>query len=212
MVTNILSQSDRLGHEIDKIISLGRLEASDFSPDLAEVPAKRILARIVVPFQSEALERDIDLSLANEAGNAVLFADGRDLQRALRALVENALKFTPDGGKVVVRCHADDENVVFEVVDDGIGIAPQDQEIIFERFIQLENPLTREHGGSGLGLSFASEIMKAHGTRIEVESELGEGAVFRFRLPRADRQPEKAREAATAFRVATIPTNQRLAK
>ena len=211
MVDNILSQSDRLGHEIDKIISLGRLEASDFSPDLNEVPAKRILTKIPVPFESAAKEKGIRLTLTDESKGAVVLADTRDIQRALRALVENALKFTPEGGEVEIRATTEDEHVVFEVRDDGIGIAPQDHEVIFERFIQLENPLTRQHGGSGLGLSFAAEIMKAHGTRIEVESELGEGAVFRFRLPRVCEQTDQLRDAASALRMAKLATNQRLA-
>lgn len=208
LILNILSQSDRLGHEIDKIISLGRLEASDFAPDLSEVSAEQILAKIPVPFRGEAKEKGIDFTVSDESDGATLVADGRDIQRAIRALVENALKFTPDGGRVTVRSLAEEDYVVFEVEDTGIGIAPQDQKVIFEKFIQLENPLTRKHGGSGLGLSFASEILKSHGSRIEVESDLGKGATFRFRLPRARRRAG-AGPAAVSVRTDSKATTQR---
>jgi signal transduction histidine kinase len=119
--------------------------------------------------------------------------------------VENAIKFTPKGGTVDVLVVLREESVVFEVKDTGIGIAPQDQVVIFEKFIQLENPLTRKYGGSGLGLSFASEILRAHGCRIEVESELGKGAAFRFRLPL---MPEEALAGGTPLKTNSTENSQ----
>ena len=107
----------------------------------------------------------------------------RDIRRAIRALLENALKFTPEGGSIALRAAPDGEGVLFEVKDTGIGIAPEHHQVIFEKFTQIENPLTRKYGGSGLGLGFAAEIVEAHRSKIEVESELGKGATFRFRLP-----------------------------
>ncbi|MEN8151072.1 MAG: ATP-binding protein [Planctomycetota bacterium] len=196
MVSDILSQSDRLGHEIDKIISLGRLESSDFAPDLDESSASDILKRLVVPFENEAKEKGIDLAVEDVTDGAMVSANARDIRRAVRALVENALKFTPEGGSVALRISAEPDHVLFEVEDTGIGIAPQDHEVIFETFNQLENPLTRKYGGSGLGLTFVAEILKAHGTKVDLESELGEGATFRFRLPRV--QEEADGELATA--------------
>jgi len=196
VVGNILSQSDRLGHEIDKIISLGRLESSDFAPDLDEISARDIVKRIAAPFENDATEKGIRLNVEDDTDGALVSANARDIRRAIRALVENALKFTPEGGEVTLRMVSEREHVLFEVVDSGIGIAPQDHSVIFETFIQLENPLTRKHGGSGLGLCFVAEILKAHGTRVEVKSELGNGATFRFRLPRV--QEESGGELATA--------------
>ncbi len=189
-VLHILSQTDRLANEIDKIISLGRLEAEDFAPDLALVSVQDILRRLLAPFEAEAAKRGITLTLHDEAGDRFVHADVRDIRRAVRALVENALKFTPEGGTVDVRAVAGRDGVLFEVVDSGIGIAREHHQIIFEKFIQLENPLTRKYGGSGLGLSFASEIVEAHRSKIEVESELGKGACFRFLLPTSDATPE----------------------
>jgi signal transduction histidine kinase len=196
VVETILSQSDRLGHEIDKIINLGRLDSADFALDVDEISARDILKRLVTPFENDAREKGIDLKVVDDTDGAMVSANARDIRRAIRALLENALKFTPEGGEVTLRIDAEDEHVLFEVTDTGIGIAPQDHEVIFETFIQLENPLTRKHGGSGLGLCFVAEILKAHGTGIDVISELGEGATFRFRLPRV--HEEAGVELATA--------------
>jgi PAS domain S-box-containing protein len=196
MVADILSQSDRLGHEIDKIISLGRLDSSDFAPDLDEISASDILKRLTTPFENDAKEKGIHLDVVDETDGAVVSANARDIRRAIRALMENALKFTPEGGEVLLRIAPEEDHILFEVEDTGIGIAPQDHEVIFETFIQLENPLTRKHGGSGLGLCFVAEILKAHGSTIELTSELGKGATFRFRLPRV--REETDGELATA--------------
>ena len=182
-VRHILTQTDRLAHEIDKIISLGRLEAEDFAPDLELVSVGEILKTLVKPFEVEAEKRGLRLVVADETHDHFVYADVRDIRRAIRALLENALKFTPEGGSIALRAAPDGEGVLFEVKDTGIGIAPERHQVIFEKFTQLENPLTRKYGGSGLGLSFAAEIVEAHRSKIEVESELGKGATFRFRLP-----------------------------
>jgi PAS domain S-box-containing protein len=186
ILADMLSQSDRLGHEIDKVICLGRLDVADFAPDLQVVPAAKLIKAVVPPFEAEAKEKNLSLKVAEEAGDAAVNADVLDIRRALRALIENAVKFTPEGGEVTVRLRVENGSVVFEVSDTGIGIPEKDQSSIFEKFIQLENPLTRQFGGSGLGLSFAVAIIEAHGSRIEVESAPGEGSTFRFRLPRSE--------------------------
>jgi PAS domain S-box-containing protein len=204
MVQSILSQTDRLGHEIDKIINLGRLDASDFSPDTSGVEVRVILKKLATPFQVQANEKQISLVAEEGPEDLKVLADQRDIRRALQALVENALKFTPEGGSVEIRTVTEPDAVVFQVRDTGIGVAPEDHEFIFEKFTQLENPLTRQYGGSGLGLSFASGIVRAHGSAIEVESELGEGATFSFRLRRIG---EDLREALVA--AATVTEQER---
>jgi signal transduction histidine kinase len=186
ILSDMLSQSDRLGHEIDKVICLGRLDAEDFAPDLQVIRASRLLKQVVPPFEAEAKEKNLELIVTDQAGDAEVNADAVDIRRAIRALIENAVKFTPEGGEVEVRLDVADGEVVFEVRDTGIGIPANRQTTIFEKFIQLENPLTRQYGGSGLGLSFAAAIIEAHGSKISVESAPEEGSTFRFRLPRAE--------------------------
>ena len=113
----------------------------------------------------------------------MLWADRADLRRACQALIENAVKFTPDGGAVQVVIERRGTEVRFVVRDTGIGIDPRYHRRIFEKFFQVEDPLTRHHGGAGLGLFVAKGIVESHGSRIEVQSQLGRGAEFSFALP-----------------------------
>lgn len=114
-----------------------------------------------------------------------VLADLRELPRVLRAIGENAVRFSGEGGRVLLRAVTEPEGVRFEVLDDGIGIDAGDQARIFEPFVRLENPITRRHGGCGLGLAYAARIVAAHGSRIEVHSQVGQGARFSFLLPYA---------------------------
>ena len=106
--------------------------------------------------------------------------------RMLENLASNAIKFTPDGGSVELRV-AYDENrqvVTLSMVDTGIGIAPEDQERIFERFFQVDSTSTRKYNGSGLGLALVREYADVQGFAISVESEVGKGSAFVITVPK----------------------------
>ncbi|MGK0521572.1 MAG: NtrC-family two-component system sensor histidine kinase KinB [Planctomycetota bacterium] len=187
---SIREQSVRLEHQIDKLINLGNLESEDYGQDREVVAMDDFLAGLLMPFEQPARDRRIGLSLESEADGPQLFVDRADLRRACQALIENAVKFARDDGHVRVTVVADGEGQRFCVSDDGIGIDPRYQRRIFEKFFQVEDPLTRHHGGAGLGLFVARGIVEAHGSRIEVSSQLGQGADFSFMLP--IHQPELA--------------------
>lgn len=187
---SIREQSVRLEHQIDKLINLGNLESGDYGQDREVVAMDDFLAGILMPFEQPARDRRVALSLECEVDDAQLFVDRADLRRACQALIENAVKFARDDGRVRVSVVADGEGQRFCVSDDGIGIDPRYQRRIFEKFFQVEDPLTRHHGGAGLGLFVAKGIIEAHGSRMEVSSQLGQGADFSFMLPIY--QPEHA--------------------
>ena len=105
------------------------------------------------------------------------------LHRALLILIDNAAKYTPQGGSVKVRLEAHSKYAVASVSDTGMGIAKEDVAHIFDRFWRADKARSREHGGAGLGLSIAKWIVKMHGGSIDVESELGKGSVFHLRIP-----------------------------
>jgi signal transduction histidine kinase len=105
------------------------------------------------------------------------------LQQILSNLLSNAIKFTPEGGTVTLKAVTDGFHVVIMVTDTGVGIAPEDQELVFEKFRQAGNPLTREHAGTGLGLSIVRELSKLLGGEVSLVSELGRGSTFTVRLP-----------------------------
>ncbi len=181
---SIREQSVRLEHQIDKLINLGNLESADYGQDREVITVADLATGLLAPFEQPARDRHIELGFEVVGSEVRLFADRADLRRACQALVENAVKFAKDGGRVEVRIEAmPDGGLRFGVADDGIGIDPRYQRRIFEKFFQVEDPLTRHHGGAGLGLFVARGIVEAHGSRIEVSSQLGSGADFSFVLP-----------------------------
>jgi two-component system phosphate regulon sensor histidine kinase PhoR len=181
---SIREQSVRLEHQIDKLINLGNLESADYGQDREVISVTDLAAGLLAPFEQPARDRRIKLSFHVDPTEQSLYADRVDLRRACQALIENAVKFARDDGNVEVRIEAtDDDGLRFGVHDDGIGIDPRYHRRIFEKFFQVEDPLTRHHGGAGLGLFVARGIVEAHGSRIEVSSQLGSGADFSFVLP-----------------------------
>lgn len=193
---SIREQSIRLEHQIDKLINLGNLESADYGQDREVFTVNEFVAGLMVPFEQPARDRRIDLSIAVDASDEMMFADRADLRRACQALIENAVKFARDGGRVAVRIERSGDSLRFRVADDGIGVDPRYHRRIFEKFFQVEDPLTRHHGGAGLGLFVAKGIVEAHGSRIEVSSQLGQGADFSFVLPLQRQAPVTAVAAA----------------
>jgi signal transduction histidine kinase len=116
-----------------------------------------------------------------------LFADREKVTHVLNNLIGNAIEFTPTGGHVWVRAwHADDDGQsahFIEVGDDGIGIAPEHQQFVFDEFAQVDSSASRQHHGTGLGLTIARRLVELHGGRIWVESKPGEGSRFIFTIP-----------------------------
>ena len=105
------------------------------------------------------------------------------LRRLLLILLDNALKYTPAGGRVTLAARRDAQEVTISVADTGAGIAPDDLPHVFERFWRADKVRSREAGGAGLGLAIARQIAELHGARLDVQSEPGRGSIFSVRLP-----------------------------
>jgi len=205
VVESIREQSLRLEHQIDKLINLGHLESDNYGQDREVFPLSDFVTGLIAPFEQPARDRQIELQFACAVEDLPLHADRADLRRACQALIENAVKFTADGGKVWVHVrHRADGSVEFAVKDTGIGVDPRYQRRIFEKFFQVEDPLTRHHGGAGLGLFVSRGIVEAHGSRIEVSSRLGQGAEFSFALPLYQRRAVES----TAVAAVSAPVQQ----
>jgi signal transduction histidine kinase len=134
-------------------------------------------------FRPLAEKKNIDLRSQLEPGIPVLRQDVVKLQQILSNLLSNAIKFTPEGGRVLLRAESDAVTIELTVTDTGVGIAPEEQELVFEKFRRSGNPLTREHDGTGLGLSIVRELTKLLGGEVTLQSELGRGSTFTVRLP-----------------------------
>ena len=142
------------------------------------VSAAQQTVRIMRPF-AEKKDIVIDEELPKRAE---IHADEQKIRQLILILVDNAVKYTPEHGRISVRVQEEKGNVELFVSDTGIGIAPEHQERIFERFYRVDKARSRRMGGNGLGLAIAREIVEAHGGSITLESEPGKGTTFRVQL------------------------------
>lgn len=209
VMESIREQSLRLEHQIDKLINLGHLESDDqYGQDLEVFGVHDLVSHSVAPFEQAAANRDIGLDIEFIGEDCIVEGDRADLRRAIQAVVENAVKFTADGGSVAVTVDSSaGDHVGISIRDDGAGIDPRYHRRIFEKFFQVEDPLTRHHGGAGLGLFFARGIVRAHGSQIQVTSELGAGATFAFELQIAEEASEEALAETGSAAPAPEPTH-----
>ena len=150
---------------------------------VAEFSIYDVCEGMLTMFRPMAEKKNIDLRGAFAPDMPLLRQDVVKLQQILSNLLSNAIKFTPEGGRVLLKAEADKTHVVLTVTDTGVGIAAEEQELVFEKFRQAGNPLTREHAGTGLGLSIVRELTKLLGGEVTLQSELGRGSTFTVRLP-----------------------------
>lgn len=186
-VQRIEEQADRLHALILDILQLARLESGQQPFEITDVPVATTMARCVEQFQETAAGRQIDLRAESPPSDVFVWADAEGIEMILNNLLDNAIKYTPAGGRVVVRATAVGESVRLEVEDNGIGIAPEDQERVFERFYRVDRARSRELGGTGLGLAIVKHLAHSFGGSVGVESQLGKGSVFWVELPRGGR-------------------------
>ena len=182
---DILSSSKHLLNLINEVLDLSKIEsgkAKFYLTNLALTEVIESLARTMLPILAS---RQQSLDIEIEDGLPLVYADKAKVNEVLLNLLSNATKFTPDGGKLKIEAVREDNWCQVSVIDNGIGIKQEDQERLFEPFYQLDNPLTREKSGTGLGLTIVKQIIEKHGGQIWVESEYGKGSRFTFTLPLA---------------------------
>lgn len=182
-VDNIWTQLTRMYRIISGILDLERVQAG--TPAFENCALGDVLRRVVGELMDQACSKGLELDLAIEGDLPPVVGDSQQLAQALTNLVENAVKFTPAGGRVMVRAKGDSNGVMVDVADTGIGIRAEDQPKIFERFYRGQQQGFVNVGGSGLGLSLVKAIVNSHKGEIELESEPGRGTVFHVWLPAA---------------------------
>ena len=185
-VGNIQSSGQRLLNLINDILDLAKIEAGKMQVRLEEfhyLPPVAAEGVDRAPIRPMAERKNIDLRVQIDPDLPTLRQDPTKVQQILQNLLSNAIKFTPEGGRVVLKADADPRFLTITVTDTGIGIAPEEQELVFQKFRRSGNPLTRENPGTGLGLSISRELAKLLGGEITLKSELGQGSTFTVRLP-----------------------------
>ncbi len=180
------NETERLAKLITDLLDLTRLESSEGIQNPQPVDIRSILMVVLARLRPAARHKNISLSW-KRSGKAALYAvrgDETQLTSMFTNLVENAVKYTPAGGRVDVTGESDESEVIVRVSDTGIGIPKKYLGRIFERFYRVDKARSKETGGTGLGLSIVRHIAENHGGRVAVESIPGEGSTFTVCLPR----------------------------
>ncbi len=194
-VNKMVAGVEEMSHLVNNLLDLSRIE-SGIPLRLEEVDPMIVVEKIVRQYQPHASQKNIQLTFEGptDGKRLMLKADLALLQQALINLVDNAIKYTRSDGQVVVRVHAGNERITFEVRDNGIGIAPLDLPRLFEKFYRSGRREAYEKRGSGLGLAIVKSIAERHHGRVWVDSQLGKGSTFYLELPIEQPQSEKEEE------------------
>jgi len=180
---DVLSSGRHLLSLINDILDLSKVEAGRMELELAQFDLPQTLQDTRTLVRERAARHGITLTLEVDGRLGACVADERKLKQVVLNLLSNAVKFTPEGGRVGVRAVPTDGAVEISVTDTGIGIAPENQEAIFEEFRQVSGDYAHKREGTGLGLTLARKFVELHGGRIWVKSQLGQGSTFTFSLP-----------------------------
>ena len=195
----IIKNAARLKEIVENLANVDNVQSGAARVRSHKVSLEKIADDVFLTFQDEAKPRNITLLKSYGETEHYLDVDGVKINIALSNLVKNALRFTDSGGTITIKIEEEEDgHMKVSVSDTGIGIPAKDLPKVFDRFFQVEEHLTRKHGGMGLGLSVAKSMVELHGGRIWVESEDGKGSTFMFLLP-IDGKEEKPEESTSPF-------------
>ncbi len=180
------NETERLANLITDLLDLARLESGEGAQGFQTVDVRAVLMIVLARLRPAARHKNISLSWKRSGSTGLYTVNGNETQLTsmFSNLVENAVKYTPSGGRVEVAARPNNNEVVVRVSDTGIGIPKENLVRIFERFYRVDKARSKETGGTGLGLSIVRHVAENHGGRVSVESTLGEGSTFTVRLPR----------------------------
>jgi signal transduction histidine kinase len=178
----MLEETNRLTQLVDSLLNMSRAEAGRISLQIASVPLLHFCSEVAGLLEVMAEEKEQTLTVE---GDSTVFVNGDRtiLRQAIVKLIDNAVKFSPRGGKIRIRVSVSGPNALLEVHDDGPGISAEHQQRVFERFYRVEKARTRGEGGAGLGLSISQWAIALHGGTVDLVSEPGHGSTFRIWLP-----------------------------
>jgi PAS domain S-box-containing protein len=181
-VSLIADESERLGRIVNEILLASQLDTGKLALETEPFDPGELVDRVIEATRAYA---PASVTVARAGGDGVprVDADRDKVRQVLVNLVENAIKYSPDGGRIEIRVEPQDDAVLFSVSDEGLGIPNEEQSRVFEKFYRLDPQMTRGVGGTGLGLYICNELVTRMGGHIWVESAAGEGSTFLFELP-----------------------------
>lgn len=189
-VLKIVGGVERMSRLVNNLLDLGRIEAG-VGLQLGMVPVRDVVEQVTEALQLQANQKRIQFNVdISDQITEQFQADQALVQQALHNLVENAIKYTDAGGRVQVRVESDQNHMLFQVSDTGIGIAPVDQARLFEKFYRGAQLGTTQTRGTGLGLAIVKSIAERHGGKVWLKSQLGKGSSFYLEIPLNQPQDE----------------------
>jgi len=184
-IERVHAQSLRLSQLVGDLMTISRLESSQAGEEFTRINFADLARQAARAGQVTAEEKGQDLDVELPDTEVMVWGDRQNLSQLLDNLIDNAIKYTPNDGSITVKVSKDDENAILQVTDTGIGISPQFQQRVFERFYRVDKARSQSLGGTGLGLSIVKNIAEKHGGSISVKSQLGSGSSFTIKLPLA---------------------------
>lgn len=197
-IRKIVTGIENMSRLVNNLLDLGRIEAG-VGLQLDLIVFQDIVEQVTGALQLQATQKQIELIVEapEQVSIPLIEADHALIQQAVHNLVENAIKYTENGGKVMVRYGLRESNLLFMVRDTGIGIAPADQTRLFEKFYRVARRGMIQQRGTGLGLAIVKSIAERHGGRVWVESQLGKGSGFYLLIPLRQARPDEDKEQSS---------------
>jgi len=194
---DIYQSGDHLLSLINDILDISKVESGNMELCEEQIDLSDLIGGVVRLVKQRARENDLDLSVEIRDELPILYADERKLKQILMNLLSNAVKFTEPGGTVTLKAwHQMNSGFVFQVIDDGIGMAPQDIPKALSQFGQIDSDLNRKYAGTGLGLPLSKSLVEMHGGSLDLQSQLDAGTTATVRLPAARTAPLETMPAA----------------
>jgi PAS domain S-box-containing protein len=182
-VNNISSSGKHLLGLINDILDISKVEAGKMELHYSKFSVNSVFEEVKSTLFPLVQAKSLEIDFKVEPDFEDIQADRSHLIQILYNLVSNAIKFTPEGGRISVHCKKSESRAIFSVTDTGIGIFSEDQKKLFQPFTQIDSSSARQYCGTGLGLALVKELVELHNGKIRVESEVGKGSSFTFELP-----------------------------
>jgi len=183
-LTIVRDETDRLSRLVDDLLDLAKMEAGELNFSFISLNINELIRRCIIKFENHIVGKSIQIEACFEDEEVYVNADVDAIERVLFNLLHNAIKFTPEKGKITINTLSKKEKVLVSIEDNGAGINGDEIDLIWERFYKSDKSRSRDKTGTGLGLAIVRNIINEHNQEIWVESELGKGTKFTFSLDR----------------------------